>query len=50
MFIAITLVVPTLCYLGAAGWLMVKDHNYFDAMMFIGYAFANVGVILRLLS
>ncbi len=50
MFITVTMVVPTVCYISAALWLAIKDKNYYDAMMFGGYSFANIGVMWRLLS
>jgi hypothetical protein len=49
MFLLVTVVVPTFCYLGAALWLAVHDENYSDALMFAGYAVANIGIMMRLL-
>lgn len=48
MFLLLTIGIPTVCYLGAAIWLAVVSRNIFDALMFLGYALANVGIMLRL--
>lgn len=41
--------IPTGCYLLMSGLLLVRK-SYPDAMVFFGYAFANVGLMLRILK
>jgi hypothetical protein len=41
--------IPTACYLFMASSLVFK-HAYPAAMVFLGYAFANVGLMLRILK
>lgn len=47
LFIITTVIVPTFCYLGAA-LVLFKQGQTGDAIMFSGYAFANVGILWRL--
>ncbi len=48
MFTALTIVIPTICYVGAAYGFWTQDKPHM-VVVFVGYAVANLGFIYEAL-